>query len=159
MSKRNLIISIIGIIVVLLIVCSFAIYYTKGGVSGFFSGISNMSQFVTGKLSPTDAMEIAKTNGAYKYLEGFAKSFNPEISSYIKLSPSDYATLKPQWQKQGLGARNKYIDNVKLNESTYWIEIKNKNDETRSLQMVVDVQQKKCLFLMAAMTINASVSM
>ena len=112
-----------------------------------------------GQLTTGEIMNIIKGDKNYNNLSSFTKNIDPEISNYIKLGPTEYAAIKPEWQKQGFADRIKIVDGVNLTNSTYWIELKDKKNPNKGLQIIIDVQQKKSLLLMASLTINASLSM
>ena len=104
-------------------------------------------------------MEIIKTDKDYNELSGFIKGFDPKVITYIKLGPNEYKTLRPIWQNQGFADRVKIIDKIKLTDSCCWIEIKNKNDETKGLRMILDTKENKSLILIASLLINTGVGM
>lgn len=102
-------------------------------------------------------MAIVKTDSNYNDFTSLVKNFNPELVNYLKLGPEEYKTLRAQWEKQGLSDRNKLTDAVKLTDSTYWVELKNKNDKSRGLFAIIDTKEKKSLLIIASISIEAGI--
>ena len=98
-------------------------------------------------------MEIIKTDKDYSDLSQFVIDFDPEIITYTKFRPEEYAAVKSEWQEQGFGDRVALIDEVNLTNDTYWVELKNKNDETKGLRAIIDINQKKSLLLIGSLLI------
>jgi len=109
------------------------------------------------ELSASEIMEIIKTDKDYAELSEFIKDFEPQIVSYEKLGPAEYGIIKIEWQNAGFEERIKMVDEIKLTDSTYWIELKNKNDETKGLLVLLDVKEKKSFLLIAALSISVGV--
>ncbi|MCX6720631.1 MAG: hypothetical protein NTW11_02400 [Candidatus Staskawiczbacteria bacterium] len=142
-ENKNLVIYLVIFgVALLLIICS------------IFS-VLNLQQ----KLNPAQIMEIIKTDKDYSGLSTFVSGFDPEIITYKKLGPNEYKNLKQAWQSQGLADRVKLVDALTLTNSTYWIELRNKNDQTKGLRTIIDVKTKTSLLLMAALSINVGVGM
>jgi len=150
---------IVGLLVILFIVCLLGVYSTifQKDILDFLTKNYNVNETVLEKLSVSEIMDIIKTDKDYNDLSKFVTGFNPEIINYIKLGPDEYKKVKPDWQEQGLGDRIKLVDKLNLNDSTYWIELKNKNDETKGLRMILDTKEKKSLLLIAALSIKAGI--
>ena len=134
-------------IIAFLIICAYSIFIFQRNYS------------IQKELSIAEIMETIKTDKDYADLLTFINGFNPEITNYIKLGRNEYDEIKPDWGKQGFGDRIKIIDEINLNNFTYWIELKNKNDETKGLQTIIDVQKNKSLLLIATLSIKASVGL
>jgi len=152
MKRRLIVLLIILVVVCLLGVCSVFIFSREEKVLNISANVS-----IENKLSPVEIMDIIKTDKDYNDLSKFVTGFNPEIINYIRLGPDEYKKIKPDWQEQGLGDRIKLVDKLNLNDSTYWIELKNKNDETKGLRMILDTKEKKSLLLIAALSIKAGI--
>ena len=152
---------IVGLLVILFIVCLLGVFSTifQKDILDFLTKNYNVNvnETVQEKLSVSEIMDIIKTDKDYNDLSKFVTGFNPEIIDYIKLGPNEYKKIKPDWQKQGLGDRVKMVDKLNLNDSTYWIELKNKSEETKGLRMILDTKDKKSLILIAALSIKAGI--
>jgi len=109
------------------------------------------------QLSPAEIMEIIKTDKDYNELLTFIGNFDPEIIEYKKLGPDEYKSIKDNWQKEQLNERIALVDKISLTDSTYWVELKNLNDKTKGLRMVIDTKEKKSFLLIAAMFVSADV--
>jgi len=154
MKKKIIVLLIILVVVCLLGVCS--VIFQKY-IFNNFSNIPNANQIVQKELNAEEIMDIIKTDKDYNDLSKFVTGFNPEIIDYIKLGPDEYKNIKLEWQEQGLGDRVGLVDKLNLTDSTYWIEVKNKNDETKGLRMIIDAKDKKSLLLIAALSIKAGI--
>jgi len=119
--------------------------------------ILNNSQNNQEQLSAVEIMEIIKTDKDYNDLSNFIKDFEPEIVSYEKMGPNEYEIIKPEWQEKGFEDRITAIDKITFTDSTYWIELKNKQDKTKGLRMILDVKEKISLFLVASLSIEAGI--
>ena len=156
LKNKKIIISIAIVVAVLLLaVCLFFIFPVKEKTLISPVAIQN----VQNGLSASQIMKVIKTDKDYNELSSFIKGFNPEVISYIKLGPNEYKAIRPIWQNQGFGDRIKIVDKIKLTDSCCWIEIKNKNDETKGLRMILDTKENKSLLLIASLSITAGVSM
>ena len=156
LGNKKIIISIAIVVAVLLLaVCLFFIFPIKEKTLVGPVAIQN----VKNGLDASQIMEIIKTDKDYNELSGFIKGFNPEVIKYIKLGPNEYKTLKPIWQNEGFADRIKIVDKIKLTDFCYWIEIKNKNDETRGLRIILDTKENKSLLLIASLSISTGISM
>ena len=102
-------------------------------------------------------MEIIKTDKDYDDLFEFIKDFDPEIIVYTKLGSDEYKKIKAEWLKQGFSDRIGVIDKINLTNSCYWVELKNKNDQTKGLRIILDVKEKKSLFLVASLSVEAGI--
>ena len=112
-----------------------------------------------GLLKIDELMAIIKTDKDYSGLSDFVSGFDPEIVAYTKLSPNEYQKIKTGWQEQGLADRIRLVDGLTLTDSTYWVELKNINDQTKGLRMIIDTKTKTSLLLMASLLISAGVGM
>jgi len=163
MKRRLAVLLIILVAVCLLGAYSVFIVAQKAKTPDVFSSRSsanpsNMNQVVVkDQLSPEEIMDIIKTDKDYNELLSFITGFDPEVVSYIKLDPNGYQIIKTQWQDQGLGERINMVDKLNLKDSTYWIELKNKADETKGLRMILDTKEKKSLLLIAALSVTAGI--
>ena len=156
-ENKNLAIYLV-ILVVLILVLIYSILacpFKSKILNTFFCVFTIQQQ----KLSPSEIMEIIKTDKDYPGLSVFVLGFNPEIVAYTKLGPNEYQKIKSRWQQQGLESRVKIVDGINLTNSTHWIELKNKNDQTKGLRMIIDTKTKTSLLLMASLSINAGVGM
>jgi len=159
MKKR-----LILFIVIFVLVCLAGIYFTfifsqKIKDPDIPVGFLNEKQVVQNQLSPAEIMDIIKTDKDYNDLSKFVTGFNPEIIDYIKLSPNEYKKIRLEWQDQGFGDRIGIIDKISLTDFTYWIELRNKNDETKGLRIILDTKEKKSLLLIAALSVRAGVGL
>ena len=152
MKRRLIVLLIVLVVVCLLGVCSVLIFSREEKVSSI-----STDQIIQNKLSSAEIMDIIKTDKDYNDLSKFVTGFNPEIINYIKLGPAEYKKLKLEWQEQGLGDRVDMVDKLNLNDSTYWIELKNKSEETKGLRMIIDAKEKKSLLLIASLSIKAGI--
>jgi len=158
MKNKKLVISLIVAAVFLAIV--FLLFFLGNQKAVYINPKgSAQNQNIMPEPSPQEIMQIIKTDKDYNDFSDLVKNFNPEIAGYIKLEPEEYAKIKPEWQKQGFGDRVAAIDKIKLTDSTYWVELKNKNDETKGLRALLDLAEKKSLFLAGSISINASVGL
>jgi len=161
MTKKN-VITLLAIVVVLCLIYLFVFGGLQKTVD-FFSGDPSNSQNtdenqnISGGLSPQEIMEIAKTDKDYNDLSEFVKDFDPKIVAYDKFGQTEYNNIKQQWQEQGLNDRIGIIDKIELTDSTYWIELKNKNNEDKGLRMIFDIKEKKSLLLIATLNVEAGV--
>ncbi len=117
------------------------------------------NQSIIAEPAPQEIMQMIKTDKDYKDFSDLVKNFNPEIVNYIKLGSAEYEKIRPEWQEEGFGDRVAAIDKIKLTDSTYWVELKNKNDETKGLRALLDLAGKKSLFLAGSILINASLGL
>lgn len=145
MSKKNL---LVFIVVVILVVILLGLYY--------FSDVFNKNQ---NRLSAGEIMEIIKTDKDYNELSGFIGDFEPEIVDYIKFGPNEYQAIKPKWQEKGLTDRIGLVDKINLTNSTYWIELKNKKDESKGLRIILNINERKSLLLIAALSVEAGLGL
>jgi hypothetical protein len=111
------------------------------------------------QLSPQEVMEIMKTDKDYNDYSNLTKDFNPEIAGYMKLGPQDYEKIKAEWKEQGFGDRISAIDKINLTDSTYWVELKNINDEKKGFRVLVDTKEKKSLFTAAFVFVEMGASL
>jgi hypothetical protein len=152
------------LLVILITACLAGFYFVfifpqKLNALDAFLTISSKNQSAQKELTPEEIMEVIKTDKDYNDLSGFIKGFDPAIVDYIKLGPDEYKKMKLEWQKQGLGDRIGMVDKLTLTDSTYWIELKNKKDESKGLRMILDVKEKKSLLLIAALSIKAGIGL
>ena len=154
MKNRLVLFLIILVVVCLLGICS--VVFQKY-IFNNFSNTPDINQIAQKDLSVEEIMDIIKTDKDYNDLSKFVTGFNPEIIKYIKLGPTEYKKIKPEWDAQGFGDRINMVDKLDLNNSTYWIELKNKNDETKGLRTILDAKEKKSLLLIAALSIKAGI--
>jgi len=110
------------------------------------------------QLRLEEILDIIKTDKDYNEAVGFIKGFNPEIVSYLKFGPAEYQKIKKEWQEKGLKKRIENFDKIGLTGSTYWVEIRDKNDSTKGLIAIIDVKEKKSLLLMLSLSIKANVN-
>jgi len=157
MKRKILIISALVIIAIILLSAYFFFTFPKEAEAP--NTLSAESQNVKGEMSPAEIMEVIKTDKDYNDLASFISGFDPEIITYTKLGPAEYEKIKPEWQKQGLADRITAIDKINLTDSTYWIELKSRNDETKGLRTVIDTKTKKSLLLIAALSIKAGIGL
>ena len=128
------------------------------GLVFFLGKIADSRNGIQNRLSPSAVMEIIKTDKQdYKDLTKFVQNFSPEITSYIKLGPNEYNNIKTKWTKEGFQYRIPLIDKLKLTDSTYWIEMSNTNDASKGLLTIIDTKTQKCLLLIGALSVKASV--
>ena len=113
-------------------------------------------QEVKENLNLEQVMEILNGSSGYSEFLSKAKNFEPELSNYFKLDPNGYEKIKPQWQEQGFGDRVAAIEKLNLNNSTYWVELKNKN-QGPSLFAVLDLKAKKSLLIIGSLSIKTGV--
>jgi hypothetical protein len=162
MKQKNLIVILIVIIAIAVVLsAAYFLYFSPGKKSIFntSSSVTGNSPAVKGELTAGQIMEIIKTDKDYNDLTSFIKGFDPEVTSYIKLGPDEYQKIKPDWEKQGFGYRIEIVNKLALTDSTYWAELKNKNDTTKGLLTIIDVKANKSLLLIAALSIKAGVGM
>lgn len=160
MKKKKLIISLVIVVVVfLLVVCSFFVFLGKGKILDIFSNIFDKNQNIQKELSSEEIMGMIKTDKDYNDLSKFIKDFDPEVVSYIKLGSDEYKKVKPEWQKQGFEDRITAVDKINLTDFCYWIELKDKKDETKGLRTILDVKEKKSLLLIASLSIKAGIGL
>jgi hypothetical protein len=171
--KRKILLLIALFIEVLCISClAFFIFYPGNKQEGTtdldsiagLPDVSNENQEAQRELTlkgitPEEIMEIIKTDKDYNDLSGFIKDFEPEVVSCIKLGADEYKKIKPEWQEQGFEDRIGAVDGIELTDSTYWIELKNKKDETKGLRMILDIKERKSLLLIASLSINVGIGM
>lgn len=123
---------------------------------GFFTYQKlNLKQDINPQLNPDQIMQIAKTDKDYAEVSSFLVNFDPEIITYTKLGLTEYNKLKPEWKNQGFEDRINLIDKLTLTNSTYWIELKNKNDETKGLRLVLDTKENKSILLIVSLSVSA----
>ena len=105
-----------------------------------------------------EAMNMIKTDSDYANLsKTLLKDFDPELSSSLKFGPDQYQVIKKEWKQKGLESRIAEVDKVKLNSSTYWVDVVNKNDANKHLLAVLDVDKQKSLLLIASLYIEAGI--
>ena len=121
--------------------------------------ILDIQKELSSELSPEEIMEIIKTDKDYNDLSDFIKDFEPGVANYIKLGQNEYRKIRLEWQEQDLGDRIGTVDKINLTDFTYWIELKNKKDETKGLRMVLDVKERKSLLLIASLSIKVGVGL
>lgn len=109
-------------------------------------------------LTLVQAMEILNGSSSYDEFLSKAKNFEPELSNYFKFGPVEYEKIKPQWKMQGFEDRFPIIDKINLNNSTYWVELKNKN-QGPDLFAILDLKAKKSLLIIGSITIKAGVGL
>ena len=161
-NKKVILHWVIFIVALFLIIFSLSIFFPgKENLIKDSSEIFGVNQNTNpnGQLSSAQIMQVIKTDKDYANLSGFIKDFDPVVVNYIKLGPTEYTAIKPEWIKQGFADRIKIVDNVNLTNSTYWIEVKNKKDPNKGFQTIIDTNQNKSILLMASLVINASLSM
>lgn len=144
MLNKKIIISLAVIAVVLL------------GISLIIPRILSKNQNAQKELSVSEIMQIVKTDAGYNNISKFMDNFDPELISYSKLGAGDYQKIKPEWQKQSLESRVSLVDKVALTNSTFWVEIKNKNDSTKGLLVILDTKEKKSLLLITTLSVKVS---
>jgi hypothetical protein len=153
--QKKLIVFLIIIVAVILA----AAFLLAGAGKGLLPKNPAGGQDTKLELGAQEIMEIMKTDKDYNDYSNLTKDFNPEIAGYMKLGPQEYQKIKPQWQEQGFGDRISAIDKIKLTDSTYWVELKNRNDETKGLRALVDIKEKKSLFMAASVLVVSGVGM
>ena len=102
-------------------------------------------------------MDIIKTDKDYPDFLTVDKNFYPVLADYEKLGPAEYKIKRAEWIKQNLSSRTDLLDKLQLTDSTYWVELKNKNDENKGLLAVIDTKQNKSLLIIATVYIKANV--
>jgi len=112
----------------------------------------------TRQIGLQEAMNMIKTDSDYDGLnKTLLKDFNPELFSNTKFGPDEYRLIKKEWAQKGLDSRIAEVDKVKLNSSTYWVDVVNKNDANKHLLAVLDVDKQKSLLLIASLYIEAGI--
>jgi len=111
------------------------------------------------ELSPQQILDIMKTDKDYNDFSDITSNFDPETAVYTKLGPQEYQEIRQEWQKQGLQDRISAIDKITLTDSTYWVELKNKNDETKGLRALVDIRAGESLFMAGSLLIQANIGL
>jgi hypothetical protein len=145
MTKKN-------IIIIVIIIAALAVL-----VAGYFLLPNLIKQGRGATLTLAQIMDIVKVDKDYSDFNGLVKSFSPELVDYEKMSPQEYKILRAKWEKEGLDSRNKLTDAVKLTDSTYWVELVNKNDKSRGLLAIIDIKEKKSLLIIASISIEAGI--
>ena len=152
MDKKILFVFIIVFcLALLLLIVSYAFLSEKQGTK-----IATVNGF---NFTTDSVMEIVKTDKDYNDALSIIKDFAPELVNQIKLGPTEYQKLKPQWEKEGsdMAGISQVIDAINLNDSTYLVSIQNKNDKTKGLLAVIDTNTKKSLAVIATIKIEAGV--
>jgi len=143
--------------IILFIACLIILVAILGSL--FWATSFYNKQYSYSQPSVAEVMEMIKTDKDYNDLTTFIKNFEPQIAIFTKFSPTDYKRIKPGWQKQGRESIIKIVDEVSLNKSTYWIEIKDTKDKTKGLMTILDLKNKKSVLLMASLSIEASLGL
>lgn len=147
LNRKFISLLIIIVIIFLLGVCFFA----------YFNYLKPRNNEI--KLNPDEILKIAKTDKDYADIANLMENFNPEIIAYEKLGSTEYQKVKSIWKDQGFESRIGLVDKITLTDSTYWVELRNKNDETKGLRLILDTKENKSLLLIAAMSVSAEVGM
>lgn len=158
MKKKSITALAIVISLLILLVIGLIVFKEKINLD-IFSNILSGSYKAQQKLSSEEVMEIVKSDVNYSDIEKFLENFEPEIFVYNKLGESEYQKIKPEWKKQGFGDRVDLIDKIDLTDSTYWIELKNKKEETKGLRVVLDIKEKKSLLIIPTLSVKAGMSL
>ena len=121
------------------------------------SGLNNSDE-IEYNFSIENIMSIVSKDVEYSEFVYFYPDFKPNLKSYFPLSKEDYLKLKGDWVKDSeKQVFVDIIDNIKLNDSTYFVEITSLDNNKYSLVSIIDMDKNVSLKIISLIKVEMGV--